>query len=434
MNIHNISTISRYETKLLRRSWLFRIFAILSLLVMGTQSNLGWFEWVMVAMPSSIPFVNIYLFNIAQSVIAIFLAGSFLKRDKKLDTAEVIYVRPMSNADYIVGKTWGIMKVFVSLNIVALLIAGFIHVFASESPFALFPYFFYLLTLSIPSLIFVLGLSFVVMSFIRNQAVTFVIMLGFIGVTLFYLGNAEHGAFDFFALTVPNMFSDVLGHTNLLPYLIQRFTFLFLGMGLLTFTIAMVNRLPLHPKKNILLNALGCIILIIGVGCGFMYYARFDHIDNQRKLYSERYKKYSNFDKAHLLNQEIIFSQNNNTITVSSHVKVQNRNHQEIDKIVFYLNPSLTRQGEDVPYERDAQVIIVEHKLRPYESLELDIAYNGSIDENICYLDITDEEYYDTQTGSSILRFGKRYAFVQDQFTLLMVPLYFSSGKSGSSL
>ena len=28
MNIHNISTISRYETKLLRRSWLFRIFAI----------------------------------------------------------------------------------------------------------------------------------------------------------------------------------------------------------------------------------------------------------------------------------------------------------------------------------------------------------------------------------------------------------------------
>ena len=236
------------------------------------------------------------------------------------------------------------------------------------------------------------------------------------------------------------MFSDVLGHTNLLPYLIQRFTFLFLGMGLLTFTIAMVNRLPLHPKKNILLNALGCIILIIGVGCGFMYYARFDHIDNQRKLYSERYKKYSNFDKAHLLNQEIIFSQNNNTITVSSHVKVQNRNHQEIDKIVFYLNPSLqvekiTRQGEDVPYERDAQVIIVEHKLRPYESLELDIAYNGSIDENICY-------------GRRILRHAnrKQYSPLREKIRfragpiypadpgMLMVPLYFSSGKSGSSL
>ena len=429
MNIHNISTISRYETKLLRRSWLFRIFAILSLLVivffhMGTQSNLGWFEWVMVAMPSSIPFVNIYLFNIAQSVIAIFLAGSFLKRDKKLDTAEVIYVRPMSNADYIIGKTWGIMKVFVSLNMIALLIAGFIHLFASASPFALFPYFFYLLTLSIPSLIFVLGLSFVIMSFIRNQAVTFVIMLGFIGVTLSYLGDAEHGTFDFFALTVPNMFSDVLGHTNLFPYLVQRVTFLFLGMGLLTFTIAMVNRLPLLPKKNILLNALGSMILIIGISCGFIYFNRFNQIDNQRKLYSERYKKYNNIDKVHLIDQEIVFSQNDKKISVNSHIKIQNRNHQEVDKIMFYLNPSLqieklTRQGEDIPYKRDAQIIIVEHKLRPYESLELDITYNGSIDENICYLDITDEEYYDPQTGSSILRFGKRYAFVQDKFTLL---------------
>ena len=160
---------------------------------------------------------------------------------------------------------------FVSLNIIALLIAGFIHLFASESPFTLFPYFFYLFTLSIPSLIFVLGLSFVIMSFIRNQAVTFVIMLGFIGVTLSYLGDAEHGTFDFFALTIPNMFSDVLGHTNLFPYLVQRLTFLFLGMGLLAFTIAMVNRLPLHPKKNILLNALGCIILIIGIGCCLLY-------------------------------------------------------------------------------------------------------------------------------------------------------------------
>ena len=146
MNIHNINTISRYETKLLRRRWLFRIFAVLSLLIIvffqiSLQSNIfGWYRWGMVAMPSSIPFVNIYLFNIAQSIIAIFLAGNFLKRDKKLDTAEVIYVRPMSNADYIVGKTWGIIKAFVSLNIIALIIAGFIHVFASDSPFAFLPY------------------------------------------------------------------------------------------------------------------------------------------------------------------------------------------------------------------------------------------------------------------------------------------------------
>ena len=133
------------------------------------------------------------------------------------------------------------------------------------------------------------------------------------------------------------MFSDVLGHTNLFPYLVQRLTFLFLGMGLLTFTIAMVNRLPLHPKKNILLNALGCMILIIGISCGFIYFNRFNHIDNQRKLYSERYKKYNNIDKVHLIDQEIVFSQNDKKISVNSHIKIQNRNHQEVDKVMFYL-------------------------------------------------------------------------------------------------
>ncbi len=430
MNIHNINTISRYETKLLRRSWLFRIFAVLSLLIIvffqiSLQSNIfGWYRWGMVAMPSSIPFVNIYLFNIAQSIIAIFLAGNFLKRDKKLDTAEVIYVRPMSNADYIVGKTWGIIKAFVSLNIIALIIAGFIHVFASDSPFAFLPYIFYLLTLSIPSLVFVLGLSFVVMSFVRNQAVTFIIMLGFISGTLLYLGGVEQGTFDFFALTVPNMFSEVLGHTNLVPYLTQRFTFLFLGMGLLSFTIALVNRLPLHPKKNILLNIIGCVIMILGLGCGYSYYSTYHHIDNQRHLYSEKYQKYNIADKVNLLSQDITYSQNKKEISVTANLQVQNRNHKTINNVLLYLNPSLkveklTAKGQDIPFERDAQVVVADYKLRPYETAELQISYQGTIDENICYLDITDEEYYDTQNGNSILRFGKNYAYVQDKFTLL---------------
>ena len=128
MNIHNINTIARYEVKLLRRSWLFRIFAILAILgiaggILFQQTGLfntrqGY--WNRIALSSFMPFVAVYLYNIAQSIIAIFLAGNFLKRDKKLDTAEVIYVRPMSNADYVIGKIWGILKVFLSLNVIVL--------------------------------------------------------------------------------------------------------------------------------------------------------------------------------------------------------------------------------------------------------------------------------------------------------------------------
>ena len=429
MNLHNIHTVSRYEAKLLRRSWLFRIFAILSLLVitffhLTTQANLFWYQWNMVAMSSSIPFVNIYIFNIAQSVIAIFLAGSFLKRDQKLDTAEVIYVRPMSNADYVIGKSWGIIKVFISLNILALLVAAFINLYVSESPFNLLPYVFYLLTLSIPSLVFILGLSFMVMCFVKNQAVTFVILLGYIGVTLFYLGNIEHGAFDFFALTLPNIFSDISGHPVLSDYLLQRSSFLLLGISLLSFTIALVKRLPHHPKKRILLNTLGIIILLLGIGANLSYLWQFRHNDTLRSRYIEKYQAYNSHDKVNLLSEELIYSQKGNQIFVDAHLTVQNRNHRKINSVLIYLNPTLqvtevSHEGTKLLFKRDEQILVIDKELTPYQIVDLQIRYEGKVSENIGYLEVQDEEYYDTQTGSSILRFGKRYAFVQNDFTLL---------------
>lgn len=91
MNLNHINVIARYEVKLVKRSWLFRIFAILALLfisaimlgyqtgIVNRMDNL----WPRIAVSSLMPFCNTYFYNIAQSVIVVFLAGSFLKRDKK---------------------------------------------------------------------------------------------------------------------------------------------------------------------------------------------------------------------------------------------------------------------------------------------------------------------------------------------------------------
>ena len=76
--ISNIQSVAKYESKLLIRSWFFRVFTVLAVILL--------------------------LLNTGQAVIAIFLASDFLKRDKKLDTSEVFYVRPLSNAEYVIGK------------------------------------------------------------------------------------------------------------------------------------------------------------------------------------------------------------------------------------------------------------------------------------------------------------------------------------------
>ena len=79
----------------------------------------------MKALPANIPYVNLLLLNVVQAIIAIFLASDFLKRDKKLDTTDVIYVRPMTNGEYVMGKTIGNLGVFLVLNLIIFVITSY---------------------------------------------------------------------------------------------------------------------------------------------------------------------------------------------------------------------------------------------------------------------------------------------------------------------
>ena len=125
--LHNIRTVAKYEAKILRRSWFFRLFSIGALFIL-TIINLGFFSpigdqpWSLMATPSSIPLLNLYMLNIGQAIVVIFLAADFLKRDKKVDTNEVLYTRSISNFEYIMGKSWGILRLFLGLDIVILCI------------------------------------------------------------------------------------------------------------------------------------------------------------------------------------------------------------------------------------------------------------------------------------------------------------------------
>lgn len=62
--------------------------------------------WIATAIPSNIPYLILLLLNTGQAVIAIFLASDFLKRDKNWIHRKSFYVRPLSNAEYVIGKIW----------------------------------------------------------------------------------------------------------------------------------------------------------------------------------------------------------------------------------------------------------------------------------------------------------------------------------------
>ena len=115
--LKNIQSVAKYESTLLLRSWFFRVFAVLALLILGFFNFAAIQEWSIIAVPANLPYTILLFLNVGQAVIAIFLSSEFLKRVKKLDTSEVFYVRPLSNAEYVLCKLWGTLRVFFVLNL-----------------------------------------------------------------------------------------------------------------------------------------------------------------------------------------------------------------------------------------------------------------------------------------------------------------------------
>ncbi|WP_294139406.1 hypothetical protein [uncultured Sanguibacteroides sp.] len=431
MTFPNINTVARYEAKILKRSWLFRVLAIVSLVgviafqIMIQGKLTFWTSWNLIAMSSYIPYMNLYLFGMAMAVAVIFLGGELLNRDRKLDTMEIIYARSMSNADYVIGKSWGIVRVFMGLALISLLLGGIVNLFLSDAPFNGFIYLFYWIVFLLPSLVFILGLTFWISSIVRNKALTILLLLGYVFLTIFYLSERGQGLCDFLGSTIPNTFSDLTGYPNPGSVLLQRLVWLFLGMGFIGYSVTLLRRIPNRPGRRIVQHGFSTLFVFVGVICGCVLYFSNDRERDIRSAYRASYDRYNSSDKLTLDRETIAYCQKGDQIEVRAFMKLVNCHDREVNSVILYLNPGLnvkrlTKESQELSFLRDNQVIEIKEKVAPGDSLLLILEYAGQIDESVCYLDVDDKYIFDTRTtGSSIFRSGKRYAFVGKDYSLL---------------
>ncbi len=431
ISLHNIFSIAKYERKTLFRSWFFRIFSVLSLLVLfGMNFGMvieggGSDGWAIRAIPSAIPYFNLLILNVAQAIIAVFLASDFLKRDKKLDTTEVIYMRSMTNGEYVIGKTLGNMQVFLTLNIAVVIMALIFNLLSEGTVVNWASYAIYLLLISIPTLVFIMGLSFLLMSVIRNQAITFVLVLGYIGITLFLIQAKFYYIFDYMAFNIPMLSSDVVGFGNLPVILAHRGIYFGLGAGFIFLTIFLLKRLP-QSEGMTWFSILFSIVFIGGAG-----YLAFNHIyyfKNAEKIRAEIVElndKYVSEPMVSIVANTLNVTHQGKTIDVSSELVVTNATTKPIEKLIFSLNgglkiTDLKINGTSTAFLRDKQLVIVSDKvnMQAGDTVNISFSYSGSIDETYCYLDI-DEETRLEKYGKFVLNVDKRYAFIDPNFVLL---------------
>lgn len=431
--LHNILSVARFESKLLVRSWFFKVFAVIAILVafgysMGTLSDAGDAVWLLRGIPSTIPYGTLLLLNMAQAVIAIFLSSEFIKRDKQLDTSEVFYVRPLSNAEYVVGKTWGNLKVFFILNILVLAIALIFNATASGSHVDWSSYAIYFLLITVPTLIYIMGLSFCVMLLLNNQALTFVIMLGYVGLTLFYIGDKVYYLFDYMAFGLPMFRSTVVGFSGMEAILIHRGIYLFAGLGFISLTIFLFKRLPHAPRMRYIWLVTALILLSGSAFLGYTHVNRF-RVDTQRR--QEMIALNNQYGAQPVLaavSYKMDVKQLTDGIQVLAEIKARAVDSSQF--FVYCLNPflevtSVTSSSDSVSFQRFEQILLLDFG-RPVaggEELTFTIAYKGSIDELLCFLDIPAKNIM-AQNTNNMVNFAKKYAFVTPEYLLLTPESY----------
>ncbi len=430
LSLHNILSIAKYESKTLVRSWFFRIFAGLTLVILfflnfGLLTEAGGNDWGLRAIPSAIPYANILILNITQAIIAVFLASDFLKRDKKLDTTEVIYMRSMTNGEYVIGKTLGNLFIFIIINIIILLIALIFNMVASDTYVDWSSYVTYFLLMSLPTLIFILGLSFLLMSLIRNQAITFILLLGYIATVLFYLGGKYYYLFDYMNFYFPMLDSQFTGFSNLPVILGQRGIYLFFGLGAISLTIFKLKRLPQSKGFTVLSLILGIIFFAASFFLGYKHVSRYNIEENLRNEMVALNNTLAGQPVLSVTDHNINFEHKDNTIAAISALTVVNRNSKPLETFIFSLNPGLTVNdvkinGRNVTFERKLHIIEVKpgKALAVNDNSTIEITYAGEINEAICYLDI-DKETRLADYSYEMIHIDKRSAFVTPSYLLL---------------
>ncbi len=422
-------TVARFEIKTLLRSWFFRIFSAIVIgfilffnIIAATEiGRTGWSDRMLIG---GLPYMNLWVLNIVQAIIAVFLSADFLSRDRKLDTTEVIYVRNMSNFQYVFGKTLGILTVFGGLNLVVLVFTFVINLISPDAGFSLITYLLYPFIISFPTLVFVLGLSFLVMQLVKNQAITFILVLGYIATAVFYLKGKHFGIWDFITFNTPLAFSSYVGFININQLIFLRGGYFLIGLSLVFFTVYKLPRLPQTKFKRrfILFPA----IIFLGLALGGISYYLFDELKREDQL-----RQLAIFEKQLPINAgyeigdyQIKLDHDRNQLKGIIDFTVLSSDNKGLPKrLKFFFNNGykvnkVILNKKAVKFEHNLSILSVEKGTNSGDSIKMRLSFEGIPLDNLSYFELNSKERELLHRYDPLLA-GKKSCFVNPNYLLL---------------
>ena len=397
----NIASVAHYEAKLLGRSWFFRIFALFllafaTLFIFGSSNDNNDFFYVTDFFPSLFACLICIVLNITQSIVVIFLSSDYLKRDKQLDTSEVFYVHPLSNAEYLLGKMWGTFYKFIFLDVVLLSICFVLGRFVLGIDVSPLDFLTYFLIIILPTIVFFIGTSTMVMLLIGNQSIAFVVMLGIAAVSFFYVGNLYNNIFDIFGSSLPIYRSEIIGYTNLDTLLSHRLLYLLLGISSVLLCIFLFHRLAGTNRSKYKWLVLSICLYGFSVYCGDNYIRKATEVERNRDDIIALNNEHINTAKIYVDDYDIEVEHLGKEIV--SVVEVKGLLSKDAESVVFSMNSALkieevqllSKESKPLSYQRKKHLIVVDlaESYSAGDSVALRFKYRGNIDRSEMFIDV----------------------------------------------
>ena len=419
--------IAAYEAKILLRSWGFRIFALLGLIILGfltagIAAPSFAFPYYFRSLSGSIPLFSFKLFNVYQGIIVVFMATEFFKRDRRTDSTQVVFSRSFSNTSYILGKFFGVIGLFVLMNILVGVITALIHLFLSETPLNIQAYLLYFLILTLPTLVFLIGMSFVLAVVIRSQASVILLGVTISSLSLVALGNKAYFILDIFGFHTPLMYSDFIGLGNSAQLFHLRLPFFLLGLGFVFGTVLLAKRLRQSQWMTALSGALSVLFILSALGLIFSHVRSNRDIDSLRRDLLAESQKYAEVPALSMESCSLDAEFSGSVLSASSEILLKNSQDRPAESLLLTLNPGLqvsrvTAGDSTLDFVREGHLLLIQpsDSLVPGAGITIRIDYEGTPIEAYCYPDI-DSEALRKPSKLGLFRVPKKYIFLSDKF------------------
>ncbi|MFQ5637379.1 MAG: hypothetical protein ACE5IR_05235 [bacterium] len=400
-SIKYILAIAEYERKMLYRKpkfWILAgigvLFIIFFLFVMTLISIIGTRIPGEFLLEATDAYLALYFFSYLQAVLIIFVAGDFRSAEEKARLDEVMLSKPMTTANWVIGKYLGVVSALFYLNFFLLFLATvgrFIKVLMTGAGFNILPFLEYFVIASVPSILFMTAMMFFLVSLLRSQAFALLVSGGYVASIWFYFHHKFQGLLDYGCFFAPLFWSDFIGFGDIHIILLQRLFFVVLAGSLLAFSILLYPRLgqSLFSKRLSVLAAGTFLCAATFLAVNMIRSGQAVQLTQQDDRAFQKMLAAEPICKVHHYDLDVSLTGESAPLTVNAKLRFSNPNKRSLEKLIFSLNGKLRvlkvtwLDGAEISFDRKHQLLILElgnRTLAPGSVDSVQIIYSGEID------------------------------------------------------